>query len=112
MGRVMPGFHRSLRAARRAVGCGERGRRARGRADGAAGGRQLLSGRLRARRVRDSQIRRTIDGQIRRVAGDQVRRVALVVVRVLLRHRLPPFPVRLKSRRYARPGQFCWRKAS
>lgn len=88
----MPGFHRSLRAARRAVGCGERGRRARGRADGAAGGRQLLSGRLRARRVRDSQIRRTIDGQIRRVAGDQVRRVALVVVRVLLRHRLPPLP--------------------
>ena len=121
----MPGFHRSLRARRAGrsvaanVGVGLRGR-----ADSAAGGRQLLSGRLRARRVSGSQIRRVAGGQVRRIidgrirriidcqvcriVGDQVRRVAsrqirgivggqirhiaLVVVRVLLRHRLPSFP--------------------
>ena len=104
------------RAARRAIGCGKRGRRARGRADSTAGGRQLLSGRLRARRVSGSQIRRVAGGQVRRVvdcqvcrivggqvrriasrqvcrvAGGQVRRIALVVVRILFRHRLPSFP--------------------
>lgn len=104
------------RAARRAVGRGERGRGARGRADGASIGRRPLSGRLRARNISGSQIRcvaggrvrRIIDGrirriidcqvcrifgdQVRRVASRQIRRIALVVMRVLLRHRLPSFP--------------------
>ena len=104
------------RAARRAIGCGERGRRARGRADGAAGGRRLLGGRRRARRISGSHVRRVasrqisrvvgsqtsriagsrtrriIDGRIRRVADGQISHVTLFIVRALLHHRLPSLP--------------------
>ena len=64
------------RAARRAVGSGEHGRRARGRTDGAASRRRLLGGRLRARSISDGQIRRVASRQISRVVGSQTSRIA------------------------------------